>query len=298
MKIKAFFKSKTYECWFMLSFWLIFFLFFTVIPVCIAIITSFTNYNMFQPMKFVGVSNYLRMFLNDDIFIKSLSNTLLFAVVTGPVGYVLSFTIAWFINDFNKTVRSFLTFLFYAPTMIGSAYSMWTYIFSNDSYGVINSILMSMGIISEPILWLSDPTYNVYVVMIVVLWMSMGNGFLSFVAGLQQLNKTYFEAAAIDGLRNRWQELWYITLPQMVPQLLLGAVLAISSSFAIGAQNAALTGMPSTDYSTHTLILHIQDLSGSRLELGYASAVAVLLFVLMIGAWSATHKFINSFIGK
>lgn len=297
IKRKQSISYRSSESWLMLSPWLVFFVAFTIIPVITAILISFTSYNMLQPMKFIGLENYARLFLSDDVFIKALTNTLLFALITGPVGYILSFVVAWLINDFSKSVRSVLTFLFYSPSLVASAYVIWQYIFSNDSYGVINSVLVSLGITSEPILWLYDPEYNFYVVVVVVLWMSMGNGFLTFVAGLQQLNPSLYESAAIDGLRNRWQELWYITLPQMGPQLLIGAVLSISSSFAVGAQNAALTGMPSTDYSTHTLVLHILDYGTLRLEMGYACAVAVVLFILMLGTWELINRGLRSLTG-
>lgn len=144
---------------------------------------------------------------------------------------------------------------------------VWTYIFSGDSYGMLNSLLLRLGLIADPIQWLNDPAYNSIVVIVVILWMSMGAGFLSFVAGFQQLNVSLFEAGAIDGVRNRWQELWHITLPQMVPQLLIGAVLSISSAFAVGYQNALLTGNPSTDYSTHTVLLHMTDYGYTRFEM-------------------------------
>lgn len=281
------------DSYFFLSFWLILFTLFTLVPILMAVGISFTNFDMVQTPRFVGVSNYIRLLLDDDIFVKALSNTLLFALITGPAGYLLSYVVAWFINDMGRWTKSVLTFLFYSPSLVGSAYLMWTYLFSNDSYGILNSMLMQWGLITDPIQWLYDPDYNFIVVVVVVLWMSMGAGFLSFVAGFKQLNASYYEAAAIDGLRNRWQELWYITLPQMRPQLLIGAVLSISGSFAIGAQCAALTGFPSTDYSTHTLVLHIQDYGNLRLEMGYASAVAVVLFVIMIVSWVVINKAIN-----
>ena len=257
------------NAYFFIGFWLILFVFFTLIPILMAVVISFTNFDMVQAPRFIGFSNYMRMFLDDDIFVKAFSNTMLFAIITGPVGYILSFVVAWFINDMGR-------------------------LFSNDSYGILNSFLINWGLISEPIQWLYDPDYNFFVVIVVVLWMGMGTGFLAFIAGFKQLNASYFEAAAIDGLRNRWQELWYITLPQMRPQLLIGAVLSISGSFAIGAQPAALTGMPSTDYSTHTLVLHIQDYGNLRLEMGYASAVAVVLFAIMVVSWVVINKAINT----
>ena len=281
--------------WFFLSFWLILFLFFTVIPIICAVVLSFTDFDMVQAPIFIGIKNYLTLFLDDEIFMKSLVNTLFYAVVTGPIGYLLSFVVAWLITETSKVTRSFLTLVFYAPSLAGNVFMIWTYLFSGDSYGLINSFLLSSGLISSPIKWLTDPQYNYISVIIVVLWMSMGAGFLSFVAGFQQLNKELFEAGAIDGIRNRWQELWHITLPQMVPQLLIGAVLSISGSFAIGYQNAALTGNPSTDYSTHTILLHMLDYGNVRFEMGYASTIAVVLFVLMIATWYIINKALRSF---
>lgn len=270
--------------------WMIVFIIFTVIPVLSSIVLSFTNFDMLQIPKFIGVDNYIRLFLDDDVFLIAVKNTLILAVITGPVGYILSFIVAWFINDMGKRLRSFLTLLFYAPTLAGNVYYIWTFIFSNDSYGFLNSRLLQMDFISSPINWLTDPKYDFVVCVVVILWMSMGAGFLAFVAGFQQMNPSLFEAAAIDGLRNRWQELWYVTLPQMTPQLLLGAVLAISGAFAVGYQNAALTGFPSTDYSTHTILLHMLDYGNTRFEIGYASAIAVVLFAMMLLAWYLINK--------
>ena len=234
------------------------------------------------------------LMLDDEIFMKSLGNTFFYAVVTGPAGYILSFVIAWLITENSKGMRSFLTLVFYAPSLAGNVYMIWSYLFSGDSYGLINSVLLRLGIISNPIQWLTDPSYNSIAVIVVVLWTSMGAGFLSFVAGFQQLNKELFEAGAIDGIKNRWQELWHITLPQMVPQLLTGAVLSISGAFSIGYQNAQLTGNPSTDYSTHTVLLHMLDFGYTRFEMGYASTVAVILFAIMILSWLIINRTLRS----
>ena len=196
-----------------------------------------------------------------------------------------------------KKLYSILTLIFYSPSLAGNVFMMWQYFFSGDSYGILNSVLVRFGIISAPIQWQNDPDYNSIVVIVVVLWMSMGAGFLSFVAGFKQLDRSLYEAAAMDGLRNRWQELWYITLPQMIPQLLISAVLSVSGSFAIGYQNSVLTGNPSTDYSTHTVVLHISDYGYTRLEMGYACTVAVVLFVIMVITWYALNKILRN-IGK
>lgn len=274
--------------------WLLLFFLFTILPILAAIALSFTNFNMVQTPSFIGAANYLRLFLEDDVFLIAVRNTLILALVTGPGGYILSFVIAWFINDTGRVMRPLLTLLFYSPTLAGNVYVIWTFIFSGDSVGLLNSLLLSVNIIKEPVMWLTDPRYNLYICMVVILWMSMGAGFLAFVAGFKQLNVSLFEAAAMDGLRNRWQELWYVTLPQMVPQLMIGAVLTVSGAFAVGYQCMALTGFPSTDYSTHTIVLHILDYGNYRFEMGYACAVSVVLFTAMVCTWGLINKGLRS----
>lgn len=274
---------------------LLMFLVFKLIPVLSSVVLSFTDFNMVQMPNFNGISNYTRLLFSDDVFMKSFKNTLVFAIVTGPVGYILSFVVAWLINNFKGRMRSLFTFFVYSPVLGGNIYFIWTYIFSADSKGLLNSALMNLNIISSPIEWLSDTKYNFYICIFVIIWMSFGAGFLSFISGLQSLDPVYFEAAALDGLKNRWQELYYVTFPQMGPQLLFGAVTSISGAFAIGAQNATLTGNPSTDYSTHTLILHMTDYATVRYELGYASAIAVVLFGIMVLAYCLINRILRQF---
>ena len=270
------------------------FLMFTVLPIISSIALSFTYFNMVDAPKFIGIDNYVRMFADDSVFFIAVKNTLIFAPITGPLGYAMSFIFAWMINDFGRGMRSFLTMLFYAPTLAGNVFFIWLFIFSGDSYGLVNSFLMKYGIILEPIQWLTDSKYSMGVVILVMLWLSLGAGFLSFIAGFQNLNRECFEAGAIDGIRNRWQELWYITVPQMAPQMMFAAVMTISSSFAVGYQCMELTGFPSTDYSTHTILLHILDVGTIRFDMGYASALAVILFGTMVLMW----KIISSALSR
>ena len=245
--------------------------------------------------NFVGFDNYIRMFLEDDIFTIALKNTLIYALVSGPVGFILSFVIAWFINELSRGLRTIITFVVYSPALVGNIFFIWLYIFSSDSRGLLNDTLMKLGIITDPIEWLSNTKYAFGIVMIVIIWMSFGTGFLSFVAGLKGLDRTYYEAAAIDGLKNRWQELYYVTFPQMGPQLMFGAVMSISGAFAVGSVNQALTGSPSTDYCTHTILLHMTDYATTRFEMGYASAIAVVLFAMMLLFYIIVHKVLSKF---
>lgn len=270
------------------------FLIFTVIPVVSAIALSFTDFNMLSVSHFVGWENYERLFLDDEVFLISVKNTLIFAVITGPTSYFLCLFFAWLVNMFKPAVRSFLTFVFYAPSISGNVYVIWTYIFSGDSYGLVNSFLMDTGLVSEPIFWLSDSRYILPICIIVSLWLSLGTSFLSFIAGFQGVDETLYEAGALDGIKSRVQELIYITLPCMGPQLLFGAVMQIASSFSAGAVCEALVGFPSTDYAAHTVISHIKDYGTLRYEMGYACAIATVLTLAMV----LTNQLIRKILKK
>lgn len=273
--------------------YLILFATFTVIPVILSIVLSLTNFNMLQAPKFVGWDNYLRLFLGDPEFVVAIKNTLILALITGPVGYLLSFVFAWLINELPRRLRAFMTLIFYAPSISGNAFLIWTVIFSGDAYGYANAFLMRIGYISEPIQWLLNPQYILPIIIIVQLWMSMGVSFLAFIAGLQSVNRSLYEAGSIDGIKNRWQELWYITLPEMKPQLLFGAVMQITSSFAISAVSTMLVGFPSVQYAGHTIVIHLQDYSGNRFELGYASAIATILFFFTLASNLLVQKILR-----
>ena len=277
-------RIDTRDAFVMLAPFLLLFTFFIVAPVLISIVLGFTYFDMIQVPSFVGIENYIQLFLNDDGFIKALSNTMVFACITGPVCYIISFVVAWMISFQKRALRTIVTFLFYAPSISGNMYVIWSYIFSGDAYGVINALLMQFGLISTPIQWLTDANYILSVVIIVQIWMSLGTGFLSFIAGLQNIDKTMYEAGEIDGIRNRWQQLFYITLPSMGPQLQFGAVMQIASSFSVGSIAVALVGFPSTDDAANTIVTHIMDYGNLRYELGYACAISVVLFAIMMVA--------------
>ena len=258
------------------------FFIFTVIPVVAAIVLSFTDFNLLQTPNFVGFDNYMTLFLNDDVFIIAVRNTMIMAFITGPVGYIACFIFAWFINELPNKIRAIMTLVFYAPSISGGVYFIWQYILSSDRYGVLNGVLLKLGIIDSPILWLSNTDYMLICCIIVQLWLSLGTSFLSFLAGFKTVDTNLYEAGAIDGVHNRFQEIWYLTLPQMKPQLLFGAVMQISKAFAIGAVPAALCGNPSVNYATHTIINHIDDYGGVRYELGYACAISTVLLMVML----------------
>ena len=273
--------------------YVILFFVFTVVPVIMSLILSFTNFNLLEFPDFVAWENYMRLFIDDENFITAIKNTLILAVVTGPLGYIAAFVFAWLINELRPRLRSFMTLIFYAPSISGSAYLVWKLIFSSDSYGYANAYLIKFGIVNEPIQWLSNENYIIWIIMVVQLWLSLGVSFLSFIAGLQSVDKTLYEAGAIDGIRNRWQELWYITLPQMKSQLMFGAVMQITSALSIADVSIQMAGFPSVNYAGHTIITHLMDYGSIRMEMGYASAIATILFLIMIGANALIRKILR-----
>lgn len=279
--------------YFMVAPYMIVFTCFTVLPVLLSIVISFTDFNLLQMPNIVWFDNYIRLFLDDDIFLIAAKNTLIFAAIVGPVSYVMSLMIAWFINELSPKIRAVVTLIFYAPSISGQVYLVWQTLFSSDSYGWANAWLMKLGIITKEIAWFEDKKYVMPLCIVVALWTSLGTAFLSFIAGLQGIDKAQFEAGAVDGIRNRWQELWYITLPNIKPQLMFGAVMSITQSFGFGGIVTALCGFPSVDYAAHTIVHHLEDYGSQRFELGYSSTIAVVLFVVMIGANALIKKMLS-----
>ncbi|CAM4108754.1 carbohydrate ABC transporter permease [Paenibacillus alkaliterrae] len=275
---------------------LILFTLFTIVPVVTSVVLSFTYYNILEAPKFIGLSNYRLLFVDDDIFLKAIGITLKFAFITGPVGYAMAFLLAWLISQIPQKYRFFYTLCYYTPS-ITSATAMsvvWLYLFAGDRKGLLNYFAMQLGIIDEPYLFLQNINSIVPVIIIVSLWMSMGVGFLAFLAGLQNVPRDLYEAGEIDGIKYRWQQLIYITVPSVKPQLLFGAVLQVVSSLTVFDISVQLVGLPSPLYAGHTILTHLFDYAFIKFEMGYAAAIAVVLFVMMIGL----NRFIFKWLGK
>jgi len=274
--------AKSRICYLFLAPYAIVFALFFVAPLVVSVFYSFTYYNILQPPKFIGLRNYINLLLDDDVFLTAMKNTFIMAAITGPIGYIMSFLFAWFINELPRYVRALVTLIFYGPSISGAVYMIWAIIFSGDAYGYVNGLLLHLGILSAPKLWLTDPKLMMPVIIVVILWMSLGTGFLAFIAGLSTIDVSLYEAGLVDGISNRWQELWYITLPNMKGMLMFGAVMAITQSFGVADVTVALAGFPSTDYAVHTVVNHLVDYGSIRFEMGYASAIATILFLTMI----------------
>lgn len=295
LKKNAFLETvqSRWQLWVLLAPFLLLFILFTVLPVLSSIVLSFFHFDMVSLPQWAGLDNYLRMFIQDDLFPIILKNTLILAVLTGPVGFLLAFVLAWLINEFRPGVRTLLSFMFYVPALIGNGLFIWHIVFSSDSYGYANSLLLSSGLITSPITWLSTEKYIVPIVVMVQLWQSMGVSFLANISGLQNINNELFEAGAVDGIRNRWQELWYITLPGMQHMLLFSAVMQIASAFSISAIIINLAGYPTVNYAADTIVSYLHDVGTVKYEMGYASALSVVLFLLMIGTRTVIAKLLK-----
>lgn len=277
VSVKTFIKKYKTGTLFVLPFCILFAVF-TVIPIISAMGLSLTDYNLLETPNFVGLTNYRLLFLEDSVFMTAVKNTLIFAVVTGPIGLILSFLMAWVVN--KAPLKNFFSLLIYVPSITsGIAMTVvWMYFFSPDRYGLINNILFELGAINEPILWNLDEDYILIVCIIISIWLSMGSSFLVFLAGLKNTSKELTEAGKIDGIKNDFQELIYITLPQMKPQLLFGCINALTASVSAFEIPMGVAGFPSPNYAGHTIVAHLYDYAFVRFQMGYAAAIAVVLF--------------------
>ena len=281
-------------CYLFLLPYAILFITFYVLPMLTSIYFSFTNYNILEKPDFIGVRNYINLFLEDEVFTIAVKNTFVIALIIGPVGYIMAFIFAWLINELPNWIRTLVVFFFYVPSISGQAFNVFKFFFSDDANGWINAKLIHWNIIQQPILFLTNPQNVLKVVIPVILWTSLGAGFLSFVAGLKGIDKSQYEAGYIDGVQNRWQELWYITLPNMKPMLLFGAVMSITNAFSVCQVPMMLAGYPSVDYCARTIVTHLFDYGFTRFEMGYASAIATVLFLTMI----LCNKFIQGLLNR
>ncbi len=280
--IKEKLKSDDFAFYVFMAPFMLTFLLFTVVPIVSSMVLSFFDYDMVSTPIFIGFENYIRMFTGDELFFKVLANSLKFGILVGPGGYLLAFLLAWMINEFPRPIRVLLTFIFYVPSLVGNALYIFQVMFSGDSYAYINNLLISFGFITEPIQWFQNPSYNFALIVAIQLWSSMGVSFLANIAGLQNVNTELYEAGAIDGIRTRWHELWFITMPSMKTILLFSAVMQIQTAFSMGALQTTLAGYPSVNNSLDTLVQYIGDVGTTRYEMGYAAALSVFLFAIII----------------
>lgn len=277
-------RKINHPAWFYTPY-IILFLTFIIIPVLIAFGLSFTYFNTIETPEWIGMRNYIEIFTRDEVFMQYvLPNTFRFAFIVGPVGYFMSFLLAWMLSQIPHRPRTILAIILYSPSMTaGIAMGVvWTVLFSGDSTGYLNAWLLRVGLVEEPVQFLTSPDYLMNIMILVSLWGSMGVGFLAMMAGILNIDQTLYEAAYVDGLKNRWQEIFYITIPSMKPQMLFGAVMAVVGTFQVGAIGVQLSGAnPTPQYSGQLMVNHIEDFGFLRYLMGYASAVSVILLIMV-----------------
>ncbi|THF83300.1 carbohydrate ABC transporter permease [Cohnella fermenti] len=261
------------------------FIAFIVVPVAMAVGLSFTYYNGIEPPRFIGWSNFQYLLSQDLLFLQyALPNTFKYAIIVGPGGYVAGFLLAWLISLLGKGLRKWVALAVYAPSLTaGTAMTIiWLPLLSGDRIGYLNSFLLNNGLIDVPKLWVTDPKLIMGSMIVVSLWASMGVGFLAMLAGIQNVDPQLYEAGRIDGVRSRLQELWYLTIPSMKPQMLFGCVMAIVTTLRAGNIGVELSGVnPTPQYAGNLIVNHIQDFGFIRYEMGYAAAISVFLLLLM-----------------
>lgn len=262
---------------------------FIIIPVLVSAGLSFTYFNLIQWPRFAdlfGFYNYVVLITQDENFLRYvLPNTIKYSIIVGPGGYILAFFMAWMLSQIQATPRKWISLAMYTPSMVGGVFItvVWRTMFNGDYSGYINAILLNNGLIDEPIQFLTDPKYLLNIIIFVALWNSMGIGFLAMLAGLLNVDKSLYEAALVDGIKNRFQEIIYITIPQMKPQMLFGAVMAIVGAFNSGYIGVALSGSnPTPQYSGQLIINHMEDYGFIRYEMGYAAAISVVLLLIVV----------------
>ncbi len=282
--------------WFLLPY-VSLFIVFIIIPVIIAIFLSFTYFNTIQTPEFIGLRNYIELLTRDEVFMQHvLPNTIKFAFIVGPIGYMMSFILAWMLAQIPHRPRTLFAIVLYSPSMTaGIAMGVvWTVLFSGNATGYLNAWLINFGLIQEPIQFLTSPQYLMNIMILVSLWGSMGVGFLAMLAGILNIDQSLYEAAYVDGLRNRWQEIFYITIPSMKPQMLFGAVMAVVGTFQVGAIGVQLSGAnPTPQYAGQLMVNHIEDFGFIRYLMGYASAISVVLLILIYSISKVTFSLLG-----
>lgn len=290
-------KRMNHPAWFLTVYWVLFGLF-IVVPTILAILLSFTYFNTIETPKPIGIRNYIELVTMDTVFMQNvLPNTLKFSLIVGPLGYVLAFLLAWMLAQIPKRPRTVLAIIFYSPSLtMGIALAMmWKIIFSGDANGYLNSILINNGFILEPIQWLQSPKYLMSIMIVVSLWSSMGVGFLAMLSGILNIDQTLYEAAYVDGIKNRAQEIIHITIPQMKPQMMFGAIMAVVGTFNSGAIGVALSGSnPTPQYAGQLIVNHIDDFGFARYLMGYASAISVVLLGMVYIISKVTQHFLST----
>lgn len=270
---------------FILPYFIVFFTF-VILLIIISVVLSLTYYDTINFPTFVGLQNYINLFTQDSDFMQyALPTTIKYALIIGPGGYIISFAMAWLLSQISVKLRNVLAIILYSPSLTSGVLMaiIWKSLFSGDTRGYLNYVLLDLGFINEPVQWLQDSNMIFGIMIFVGIWSSMSVGFLAMLSGIQNIDKDLYEAAYVDGMKNRWQEIFYITIPSMKPQMLFGAVMAVVGTFNAAGLAAALSGsIPPPQLAGWLIVDHMNDFGFGRYEMGYASAMSVILLMMVM----------------
>jgi len=278
---------------FIVPYFTIFFTF-VIALIVISVVLSFTYYDTINFPTWVGLKNYIDLFTTDTDFMQyALPTTIKYALIIGPGGYIISFLMAWLLSQVSYKVRTVLAIILYSPSLTSGVLMavIWKVTFSGDTRGYLNYFLLNLGFINEPIQYLQNTSMIFGIMIFVGLWSSMSVGFLAMLSGILNIDKDLYEAAYVDGMKSRWQEIFYITIPSIKPQMLFGAVMAVVGTFNAAGLASALTGAyPPPQLAGWLIVDHMNDFGFGRYEMGYASAMSVVLLMIVMIFYYVSHR--------
>lgn len=270
-------RREMYTAWLFISPWVLGFIFFLALPIALSVYYSFTAFNVFQPPRWIGLANF-RALSTDPLFWKALYNTAYYTFLSVPLMMIISLGIALLLNSKLRGMRIFRTIFFLPSVLSGVGVALlWLWIFNPD-YGLINLLLGYIGI--EGPLWLYSPQWAKPAMVIMSLW-GLGGVMVINLAGLQSVPEQLYEAARVDGASN-WAQFRYVTLPMLSPTLFFNFITLTIGSFQVFTQAYIMTGGGPV-HSTLFYVLYLFQTAFESLRMGYASAMAWILFFVIVG---------------
>ncbi|NQU95640.1 MAG: sugar ABC transporter permease [Candidatus Omnitrophica bacterium] len=272
------------------------FLIFVVGPVIASFYWSFTEYDAIHAPKWVGLANYKNIFFNDPRFWKSVRNTCLYTLGVIPLGTALSLLLAIAVDQ-QIRFKNFFRAIYFIPsvTSVIALSVIWKWLFAGEKYGLINHILIRVGL--QPVDWLMSPVWTLPAIMIMSIWASLGYNMILFLAGLQTIPKTVYEAADIDGA-NVFDKFWHITLPLLKPFTVFVVIIGFITSFQVFERVYIMTqselGIGGVLDSALTVVAYLYDMGFRKFKMGYASALGYIVFVVVFIITIINIKFVKT----
>ncbi|MGB2629718.1 MAG: sugar ABC transporter permease [Candidatus Omnitrophota bacterium] len=276
---------------------LLFFVF-QLAPVVISFFWSFTDYDVVHAPTCVGLANYKNILFNDPLFWKAMGNTVLYVIGVVPIGVCVSLLLAVAIDQKIK-FKNFFKSIFFLPTVtaIVAVSVIWKWLYAGEKYGLFNYFIMKLGF--NPVDWLSSPTWTLPSIMIMSIWAGLGYNMILFLAGLQTIPHVMYEAAEIDGA-GFWKKFFNITLPLLKPTIVFVAIMSFIFSFQVFEQVYIMTGgqggIGGVLNSALTIAAYLYDKGFQKFEMGYASALAYIIFLCIFMLTMINKHFVKSHV--